>query len=48
MTSRTIRVSTLYVGWDGGVGWILEMREKRNRNGRGDNMPRVSSTGALL
>jgi hypothetical protein len=45
--SPSVRCSTLYVGWDAGAGWELSMREQRRRDGEGDNMPRVSSTGAL-
>ena len=46
-TSPSIRCTTSYFAWDVGVGWVLELREFANRETL-SNMPRVSSTGALL
>lgn len=47
MSNTTVSAVVIYVGWDEGAGWELSMREQRRRDGSGDNMPKVSSTGAL-
>jgi hypothetical protein len=45
--SPTIDAQIHYVGWDAGAGWELSMLAERRRDGGGNNMPRVDSTGAL-
>jgi len=46
-TSPSIRCTTSYFAWDAGDGWELSLRQFANRETL-SNMPRVSSTGALL